>query len=115
MKRATFTGDVEPKKFSVSATTVRTNYHCAAYGCPNAAAIDDHGEHQPGKCFHHWSASRADWDRITAQIRRDQSMRNHGMVPTKPSKFTLDARAMNANGGRRLGIRSLTTDEELTL
>lgn len=113
MKRASFTGAEVDKGRFADDTRVRTNFRCAANGCPNAAAIDDHGEQQPGRCFYHWSASRADWDRITTQIRRDDSMRNHGIVPTKPSKFTLDARAVN-KGGRR-GMRSITTDEEVNL
>jgi len=113
MKRAMFTGgEVEKSRFA-DETRVRTNFRCAAHGCPNSAAIDDHSEQQPGKCFHHWSASRSEWDRITNEIRRDDSMRNHGMVPVKPSKFTLDARA--ASRGGKLGMRAITTGDEVAI
>lgn len=88
----------QPRKKSVSeqidqrvGVTPRTDYRCAAHGCPNAGVIDDRGEDNRGKCFFHASAPFEDWNRITAQIRADQSMRNHGIVPTKPSKWVLEA------------------------
>jgi hypothetical protein len=40
-------------------------------------------------------------------------MRNHGMVPVKPSKFTLDARA--ASRGGKLGMRAITTGDEVAI
>lgn len=73
--------------------TVRTNYRCAAPGCPNAASIDDEWPARPGKCFFHWKAPQSDWARVTREIRADESKRNWGIVPTKVSRTTQEMRA----------------------
>lgn len=80
----------------------RTSYRCAAPGCPNTGCIDDRGADAPGKCFFHWSTPSSDWGRVTAQIKADLSMRNHGLVPVKSSGWVEQARA---GGKRRQGLR----------
>lgn len=83
----------------------RTDYRCAAHGCPNAGVIDDRGEDNRGRCFHHANASAQDWDRVTRQIRADESMRNHGIVPVKPSPYVLWVREqMRGPRGLRSGV-----------
>lgn len=70
--------------------TVRTDYHCAAHGCPNAAAINDGGEQRRGLCFHHFSASPESWHEVTRQIRANPAMRNWGNVPTEETAAVRD-------------------------
>lgn len=48
--------------------SLRTNYRCAARGCPNAGSIDDGGEDHPGRCFFHWRADPKDWPAVTQRI-----------------------------------------------
>ncbi len=84
---------------------LRTNFRCAAQGCPNAASIDDRGESNPGKCFFHWSAPFEQWASITRQIRADESMRNHGLVPVKSAKRVQEERE-RYQGPR--GMRTVT-------
>lgn len=90
---------------------VRTNYHCAAHGCPNAAAINDGGEQRRGLCFHHFSASPESWHEVTRQIRANPAMRNHGNVPCEPSAAVKDMKSRLKPGFG--GIRSMTTDREV--
>lgn len=82
----------------------RTHFRCAARGCPNAAAIDDHGEDKPGKCFHHWRAPMAEWDAITSQIRKDPAMRNHGIVPVQETRTVRDMKTRIK--GKPMGMRT---------
>lgn len=83
---------------------VRLSYRCAANGCPNAASIDDRGASNPGKCFFHWRAAPNEWNEVTRQIRADESMRNHGIVPTKPSTWVQEARSkVRGESGMRYG------------
>jgi hypothetical protein len=95
-----------PEQSSGPART-RTFYGCAATGCPNAGSIDDRGESNPGRCFWHWQAPAADWPAITAKIRADRSMGNHGNVPTKPSKHVADMQA--AMRGQPAGVVNANT------
>jgi len=54
----------------------RRNYRCAAQGCPNAGAIDDHGE-GTGKCYWHYTADPKDWPAVTERITANfERMRN---------------------------------------
>lgn len=66
---------------------VRTDYRCAAHGCPNAASINGR------ECFHHHVASPDTWHEVTRRIRADPSMRNWGNVPTEPSAAVKEMRA----------------------
>lgn len=51
-------------------TVKRTDYRCAANGCPNAGCIDDEGEGHKGRCYFHWRESDAmKWPAITREIR----------------------------------------------
>lgn len=74
----------------------RTDYRCAAHGCPNAGPINDRGEHARGMCYWHFMAADKPhtWAAITTRIRATPSMGNHGNVPTKPSKWVLEARKL---------------------
>lgn len=90
---------------------IRTNYHCAAHGCPNAAAINDGGEQRRGLCFHHFSASPESWHEVTRQIRANPAMRNWGNVPCEPSAAVKDMKSRLKPGFG--GIRSMTTDREV--
>ena len=106
----------QPRKLSVSeqigqrmGATPRTDYRCAAHGCPNAGCIDDRGEDNRGKCFFHANAPFEEWNSITSQIRSDPSMRNHGIVPTKPSKWVEEALA-KIRGPR--GLTSISGNTE---
>ena len=58
-------------------TVNRSNYRCAANGCPNAGAIDDTGP-GTGKCYFHWREPEPrKWDAITHKIRQNfEKMRN---------------------------------------
>jgi hypothetical protein len=58
--------------------SVRTDYRCAAHGCPNAASMSDGPGRGGGSCFYHWRESdRAKWDSITTEIRANfDRMRN---------------------------------------
>lgn len=73
----------------------RTNYRCAAKGCPNAGCIDDRGEDNPGKCYWHWTTSPNDWGAMTRRILSDDSMRNHGPNYTSPGPQAQKIRAQN--------------------
>jgi hypothetical protein len=66
---------------------VRTDYRCAAHGCPNAASINGR------ECYHHHVASPESWHEVTRKIRADPSMRNWGDVPTEPSAAVKQMRA----------------------
>jgi len=90
----------------------RTYYRCAAPGCPNAGCIDDRGAENPGKCYFHWSTPSSDWGRITAQIKADPGMRNHGLVPVKSSGWVEQARAA---GHRRQGLRVGSGSQEAVM
>jgi hypothetical protein len=59
--------------------TMRTDYHCAAHGCPNAASIDDDMERggPRGKCFFHWRADPKDWPAVTEWIKADFEKRRN--------------------------------------
>lgn len=77
----------EEAKKEGAAVEVRTDYRCAAHGCPNAAAINGR------ECFHHHVASPDSWHEVTRRIRADPSMRNHGNVPCEPSAAVKAMRA----------------------
>lgn len=113
MKRAAFddSADLATAIPHTPTRRIRTNYFCAANGCPNTGTIDDKGEDNPGRCFWHWQAPRKDWDAITNRIRHDPSMLNHGDVPVTRSKHTDDAREQSRNGP--CGIRNAVTGGEL--
>jgi hypothetical protein len=59
--------------------TPRTNYGCAAWGCPNSGAINDEGEQRPGLCWWHFTETdRKRWGAVTADIKRNwATKRNH--------------------------------------
>ena len=61
---------------------VRTDYRCAAHGCPNAASIDDDWPKHTGRCYFHWrEPDSLKWPAITQRIRENfDEMRNHGAV-----------------------------------
>jgi hypothetical protein len=61
-------------------TKPRTDYRCAAHGCPNAGCMDDEGEHKRGRCFWHWrEPDPMNWPAITQRIRENfEEMRNFG-------------------------------------
>lgn len=87
----------------------RTDYRCAAHGCPNAGVVNDRGEQNRGRCHYHETAPVQDWDRITREIRANESMRNWGIVPVESSAWVKAARAKNANRAAR-GLRSGSGD-----
>lgn len=65
----------------------RTNYRCAAWGCPNAGCIDDQGELRPGRCWQHFNEpDRTKWPAITAKVKRNWAqLKNHdGPAPDLP-------------------------------
>lgn len=79
MRRA-FDETAEPSTAVALTTPVRTWYGCAAHGCPNAAAIDDDGARNPGKCYWHWRAPAHTWPAVTQEILDNfDFMRNHGV------------------------------------
>lgn len=57
----------------------RTNYRCAAWGCPNAGCINDEGEQRPGVCWQHFRESdRKKWGAVTAEVKRNfEKLKNH--------------------------------------
>lgn len=62
-----------------SGAQTRTDFRCAANGCPNTGCIDDEGESRRGTCYWHWKEpDRRNWDAITRRIRSNfAEMRNH--------------------------------------
>lgn len=92
-------------------TRLRTDFRCVAHGCPNAGAIDDHGEGNRGKCYYHWSSSPDEWAAITQRIRFNDEMKNHGIVPTKQSTWVKQVLA-EIRGPR--GMRSARSDGQET-
>ena len=56
----------------------RTDYKCAANGCPNSASMSDGPGAGGGSCYYHWRESdRSNWDGITREIRANfERMRN---------------------------------------
>ena len=88
-------------------TRLRTDFRCVAFGCPNAGAIDDHGEGNRGKCYYHWSSSPDQWAEVTNRIRFNKAMSNFGEVPTKQSTWVKEALA-EIRGPR--GMRSARAD-----
>lgn len=92
------------------APQVRTNYRCAAPGCPNAASIDDEWPARPGRCFFHWKAPQSEWARVTREIKADESKRNWGLVPTGVTKTTQEMRARLKDGRPKGMAESLPED-----
>jgi hypothetical protein len=116
MKRSPFddTADLADALPHTPVKAKRTNYRCAANGCPNAGSIDDRGEDadKRGRCFWHWQAPHREWDQITTKILHTPSMRNHGKVPTEPSKVACDMHA-KIRGDAPRGLLNATTGEAL--
>ena len=71
MKRQQF--DDTRDQQAAPTTYVRTNYHCKANGCPNAASMAG------DVCYWHWRADPLAWGSVTTRIRANfEEMRNHG-------------------------------------
>lgn len=58
----------------------RTDYRCAAHGCPNTGTFGDEGEQKRGKCYFHWREEEpTKWPAITQRILENfDEMRNWG-------------------------------------
>lgn len=75
MKRMTFGGSdsqqEEPPGFA------RTDYRCAAQGCPNMGGIGGRlGVNRSGTCFYHYQSDALAWSEVTRRILSDDRMRD---------------------------------------
>jgi hypothetical protein len=61
--------------------SARSDYRCAAQGCPNMGGINGRfGADRSGVCFYHYQADALAWPEVTRRIESDDRMRDRAAV-----------------------------------